>query len=75
MTDEKDKLMTFAALEWPTRWNNIAEGTAVAGLTQSGARMCLTTCLGFVMFDRDKDGPHLLRQLEAACDLLRKELA
>lgn len=52
----------------------MAEGTAVATLTESGNQMCLTTCLGFVMFDREKDGPHLLRQLEAAVNLLRESL-
>lgn len=75
MTKKADEpLLTFASIEWQERWNKIADAAGVAALSESGNDCILVTCLGFVRFRRKEDGPHLLRQLEAAVDLLRENL-
>ena len=71
---EEDPMKTFAALKWPDRWNDIPSEVPIAGFTESGDSCMLITCLGFVQFSRKKDGASLLRQLEAAVDLLREKL-
>lgn len=72
-TNDEEPLFRTAAMQWPKRWNKMSKKTPVAAVTQVGESTMLTTCLGWVMFDRE-DGPHLLRQLEAAVDILRKEI-
>lgn len=75
MTKKCDEpLLTFAAIEWPERWNENADSAAVAAFTERGNDCMLTTCMGFVRFRRAEDGPHLLKQLEAAVELLRDSL-
>lgn len=72
-TEDDEPLFRPAAMQWPKRWNKISKKTPVAAVTRVGDNTMLTTCLGWVMFDPE-DGPHLLRQLESAVDLLRKEI-
>lgn len=75
MAKQSDEpLATFAAIEWQKRWHANPDAPC-ASINQQGDKTFLTTCLGFVYFDLRDDGPHILRQLEAACDLLRRELA
>jgi hypothetical protein len=75
-TRDDEPVLNFAAIEkWPNRWNKISPSAPVAAIDTMRDKTMLTTCLGWVMFDLHEDGPHILRQLEAACDLLRKELA
>lgn len=68
-------LLTFAAIEWQKRWNGAGPDAPVAMLDRQGSKMYLLTCLGFVQFDLEDDGPVILARLEAAVDLLRKELS
>ncbi len=69
-----DELMTFAALRWPKRFNAVNPDSAVPYLDEVGNSLFLVTCPGFVYFDREEDGPHLLRQLKAAVKLLEDNL-
>lgn len=73
--DNDAPLTRFAALEWPKPWNSMSHNTPCAAFQHLiGGKAMLTTCIGFVQFDLAEDGPHILRQLETACDLLRDEL-
>lgn len=74
-TDDDKPVLRFAAIEkWPKRWNKIPASTPVAAFDEQGDKVMLTTCLGWVMFDREEDGPEILRQIEAAVKLLRDNL-
>lgn len=73
--DDGEPLFKPAAMMWPERWNDIPDTVPIAGITDVGKdSMMLTTCLGWVVFNPRRDGPHLLQQLDAAVKLLKENL-